>query len=50
MLLKTQTFEERNLSSEKEILAELFSLLSSVTNLKGQIARVQKVFWQLMWR
>ena len=49
-LLKTENFERKGNLSKKEKLWLSFSVLSSVTNLKQQFIRVQKLFWQLLWK
>ena len=50
-LLTTQIFGRKgNLSSEEKFLGHSSFFLTSVTNLREQIIRVHKVFWQWLWK
>ena len=47
-LLKTQIFGAKGKLSSQEMTSDIFLVISTVTNLKGQNLRVQKAFWQLL--
>ena len=49
-LLKTQVFDKKLSFMRKKFCRLFFLVLSSVSNLSGKFLRVQKVFWQLLWK
>ena len=44
-----QTFQKLAVFTMTKVFGSVFLVLSSVTNLREQTLRVQKVFWQLLW-
>ena len=49
-LLKTQKFDKKGNLSNEEKLWPFLLVLSTVTNLLGLFRRLDKLFWQLLWK
>ena len=49
-VVENTSFRKKAIVQAKKKCRPIFLVISSVSNLSGQFLRVQKVFWQLLWK